>query len=597
MGNICQNNVHVENTHVSLPQNDEQLDTRQRDLQEARRKYQLEQHTFGLTAVEQRLVNIVNLPPMLSKLPREESQSLYSKIRFGAQYLFYALYALFQRLVGCGRQWTIDRMIQHFRFPCLLKEPKGCEVWRETAINRKEQTVLQRMQADHWFAWQRLNGVTRNLIHRVEGIVPLQFAPFLKTIEYNHPYLSGKTLQVHIEQKTLYIVNLTEIAIGETTLLAPVALFVIFNNMLMPVAVWIKSMDIDIGQVSIPNIFSDDERLRHWVKTRILFNMLDAQYHESVTHLGFTHLLMDGVSVCMHRNLSKRHPIYKILLPHFRYMHAINIAARDDLLPSGGYIEKDMYIKRVLMLKLISKHNETWVYDPIQTSLERRGAMDIPGYFFKDDALQLEGAIRQFVHQYVTHYYKNDDRNVQEDGEIQGFYQELTAPRASRAMIGSGGCGMNGIPEINSMENLVDVLTYFIYTCSVEHSATNFPQYEQYAFPPNFAALLNGQPEDEMADLDASMPSRKEMFSTIKIMKVLTLVLTNSLGNYENVYTRDMDTFGRNCVAAFQQNLAAIQNRMNNRNADIMARNDPNQLQEYQYEWLLPKNVLNSISI
>lgn len=425
----------------------------------------------------------------------------------------------------------------------------------------------------------------------------LRFAPFLKTIEYNHPYLAEKTLQVHIEQKTLYIVNLTEVAIGETTLLAPVALFVIFNGMLMPVAVWINSMDIDIGQVSIPNTLSDDERLRHWVKTRIIFNMLDAQYHESVTHLGFTHLLMDGVSVCMHRNLSKRHPIYKILLPHFRYMHAINIAARDDLLPRGGYIEKNMYIRRILMLKLIAKHNENWVYDPIQTSLENRGAMDIPGYFFKDDALQLEGAIRQFVHQYVTHYYKNDDRNVQEDGEIQGFYQELTAPRASRAMIGSGGCGMNGIPEINSMENLVDVVTYFIYTCSVEHSATNFPQYEQYAFPPNFAALLNGQPEDEMADLDASMPSRKEMFSTIKIMKVLTLILTNSLGNYENVYTRDMDTFGRNCVAAFQQNLSAIQNRMNNRNADIMARNDPNQLQEYQYEWLLPKNVLNSISI
>lgn len=32
-------------------------------------------------------------------------------------------------------------------------------------------------------------------------------------------------------------------------LLAPVALFVIFNGMLMPVAVWINSMDIDIGQV------------------------------------------------------------------------------------------------------------------------------------------------------------------------------------------------------------------------------------------------------------------------------------------------------------------------------------------------------------
>lgn len=53
------------------------------------------------------------------------------------------------------------------------------------------------------------------------------------------------------------------------------------------------------------------------------------------------------------------------------------------------------------------------------------------------------------------------------------------------------------------------------------------------------------------ADLDASMPSRKEMFSTIKIMKVLRLVLTNSLGNYESVYTRAMDSFERNCVAAY----------------------------------------------
>lgn len=113
---------------------------------------------------------------------------------------------------------------------------------------------------------------------------------------------------------------------------------------------------------------------------------------------------------------------------------------------------------------------------------------DIPGYFFKDDALQLEGAIRRFVHQYVTHYYKStqillrfrlwvcwsnamsvfqaayfwnifsnaevlstnnlkyiffnedDDRIVKEDEEIQGFYQELTA---ERAMDGSRGCGMN----------------------------------------------------------------------------------------------------------------------------------------------------------
>lgn len=56
------------NTPVILPQDDEQLDTRQRALQEARSKYQLKQHTFGLSAVQQRLVNIVNIPPMVSDI-------------------------------------------------------------------------------------------------------------------------------------------------------------------------------------------------------------------------------------------------------------------------------------------------------------------------------------------------------------------------------------------------------------------------------------------------------------------------------------------------------------------------------------------------
>lgn len=142
-------------------------------------------------------------------------------------------------------------------------------------------------------------------------------------------------------------------------MLAPVALFVIFNGMLMPVAVWINSMDIDIGQVfdsnqialsvlislffffkvvtirnyngtincvinylmlhqvSIPNILSDDERLRHWVKTRIIFNMLDAQYHESVTHLGN---LFDHRKHCF--SLSVHEKIVYELFNHYRQFNS-----------------------------------------------------------------------------------------------------------------------------------------------------------------------------------------------------------------------------------------------------------------------------------
>lgn len=52
----------------------------------------------------------------------------------------------------------------------------------------------------------------------------------------------------------------------------------------------------------------------------------------------------------------------------------------------------------------------------------------------------------------------------------------------------------------------------------------------------------------KQADLNINMPTKKEMLSTIKIMKVLILTLTNSLGNYEEVYLKKMDNDGRTFV-------------------------------------------------
>ena len=37
-------------------------------------------------------------------------------------------------------------------------------------------------------------------------------------------------------------------------------------------------------------------------------------------------------------------------------------------------------------------------------------------------------------------------------------------------------------------------MTTIIYTCSVSHASTNFPQYEEYGFPPNYPGMLRGIP-------------------------------------------------------------------------------------------------------
>lgn len=92
------------------------------------------------------------------------------------------------------------------------------------------------------------------------------------------------------------------------------------------------------------------------------------------------------------------------------------------------------------------------------------------------------------------------------------------------------------------------------------------------------------------------MPTGKEMFGTIKVIKMLTLALTNSLGNYKWYYLNQMDDDGRTFVQNFRDELATIQEEIILRNKTVEESNTENQVKEYPYEWLLPDRVLNSIS-
>lgn len=96
--------------------------------------------------------------------------------------------------------------------------------------------------------------------------------------------------------------------------------------------------------------------------------------------------------------------------------------------------------------------------------------------------------------------------------------------------------------------------------------------------------------------LDDAIPNGDEMFAAVKVMKILTLVLTNSLGNYEWTYLKQMDDEGRTFVHNFQKSIAEIQKEIICRNEAVEKGNNENQIKEYSYELLLPDRVLNSIS-
>ena len=54
-----------------------------------------------------------------------------------------------------------------------------------------------------------------------------------------------------------------------------------------------------------------------------------------------------------------------------------------------------------------------------------------------------------------------------------------------------------GIPNggrFKRVSELALVCTSLIFTCTVQHAAVNFSQYEEYAFPANYPILLSGEP-------------------------------------------------------------------------------------------------------
>ncbi|CAC5423022.1 ALOX5 [Mytilus coruscus] len=353
-----------------------------------------------------------------------------------------------------------------------------------------------------------------------------------------------------------------------------------------------------------------------WKLAKMWSNLADASIHLGVVHLGLTHLLMEGVAICVHRNLSIRHPVYKLLAPHFYYNLAINELARSDLLGPNAYIDKTMIIQTSGVLDLLEQRLENWRLDidgTLPTDLQQRGIMNpdgetvkIPGFFYAEDGLQLFKAIRDYVEKYVNHYYAGvDDEDTIDrllnDWEIQAFYTELVKPRARE----NGGIGIQGVPSTNGRfertDQLIDTLTSTIFICTVMHAATNFPQYDEYGFTPNYTTILHNappvdtEPVNEKFLLDC-LPSVNETFDIMTIFTILSQVTTKPLGNFEVQYIDDPDAV--TILDEFRAELARIEQRITNRNNAIIAQNQKaDSITQYPYTRLLPSNIPSSIAI
>ena len=69
----------------------------------------------------------------------------------------------------------------------------------------------------------------------------------------------------------------------------------------------------------------------------------------------------------------------------------------------------------------------------------------------------------------------------------------------TKLLISAGACcqGVPGNGRFRRPEDVGVVCTSLIFTCTVLHSAVNYPQYNEYGFPPNYPLILNGSPPSD----------------------------------------------------------------------------------------------------
>lgn len=343
---------------------------------------------------------------------------------------------------------------------------------------------------------------------------------------------------------------------------------------------------------------SEKVELAKWSLAKTAVQSADMAYFELVTHLARTHLAVEPLIIATKHKLSDTHPVRRLLEPHFVGTISRNDGAYNFFLPDHVIdwffpptIESAQSIAVTATREFLQNINDQF----LPKSIKRRGFEQLPrSYPYRDDALLHWDALRDFIMEFLSVSYANDDA-VLSDAQLRCWATELS----ERAMMNN--FGTEGMNEFQTIEDLGDFLSLFVFTATVQHASVNYPQATLGVFAPIMPTSgwidPNDITEENVMDLpwtERMPPSRWQALGQINVGKALGSVHYNILGHYNDGYGRELFTGGHlSAVQSYRQRLVEIGSEIEGRNTE------PNTLRNdlWQYTLLHPNNVPESIHI
>lgn len=161
---------------------------------------------------------------------------------------------------------------------------------------------------------------------------------------------------------------------------------------------------------------------------------------------------------------------------------------------------------------------------------------------------------------------------------------------------------MPGIPPLKDIDTLAEFLTVILFTCTVQHSAVNFGQYDYYAFVPNRPLILMREMPQNKSLINSrfilsALATTSQTEDTIAVTKVLSLPPTEQIDPLTGQtlgYTLASFPIPANWSFTAQYNelhakLGVLQ--------DQFAARNKHAYMGVPYDYLLPHQIASSIAI
>ena len=143
--------------------------------------------------------------------------------------------------------------------------------------------------------------------------------------------------------------------------------------------------------------------------------------------------------------------------------------------------------------------------------------------FPRDDALLLWSALKTFVKDIITLYYKSDD-DVTKDVELQAWIKDLH----DNGLPVREGDEDHEVPSaLQTRDQLIDLLTSVVFTCSCQHAAVNFGLLDVSGFIPFTPSVMRKPPptkknQTSLKTILDTLPSKSESLKQVALLYVLT---------------------------------------------------------------------------